>query len=74
MEGYLDTRGLAYIGIGICDRCSRKFPIVDLHRDPNFPGLRVCAADLDVPDPWREPAPAPEVISLRFPRPDVGLE
>ncbi len=73
MEGYIDTRGMAYIGIGICDRCSRKFPIVDLYRDPNFPGLRVCMEDLDVLDPWREPPPAPEVISLRHPRPDVDL-
>ena len=74
MEGYLDTRGLTYIGIGICDRCSRKFSITALYRDPIFPGLRVCRDDLDGLDPWREPAPAPEVISLRHPRPDVGLE
>ena len=51
MEGYLDTRGLTYIGIGICDRCSRKFSITELYRDPNFPGLRVCMEDLDVLDP-----------------------
>jgi hypothetical protein len=51
MERYLDTRGMAYLGIGICDRCSRKFSITELYRDPNFPGLRVCMEDLDVLGP-----------------------
>jgi hypothetical protein len=73
VKGFLDTRGKQYLAIGICDRCSRKFPLEELHRDPNFPGLRVCREDLDVFDPWREPARAPEVISVRFPRPDVEL-
>ena len=74
MAKYLNTRGNTDLGIGICGRCSRKFPIGELYSDPNAPGLRVCMADLDVLDPWREPAPSPEVISLRHPRPDVGLE
>jgi hypothetical protein len=74
MSVYLDTRGKSTLAIGICGRCSRKMSLDDLYSDPNYPGLRVCMEDLDVLDPWREPAPAPEVISLRHPRPDVGLE
>jgi hypothetical protein len=73
MEGYLDTRGKQYLAIGICGRCSRKFPLEDLWSDPNYPGLRVCREDLDVLDPWRQPPPMPEQISLRFPRPDEAL-
>lgn len=72
-EGYLDTRGKQYLAIGICDRCSRKFPLGELYRDPNFPGLRVCREDLDNYDPWREPARTPEQIALRYPRPDEAL-
>lgn len=73
VEGFLDTRGKAYLGIAICDRCKRKFPIVDLFVDRNNPGLRVCIDDLDDYDPWREPAPVGEVISVTHPRPDEEL-
>jgi hypothetical protein len=41
--------------------------------DPNFPGMRVCAEDLDKFDPWRLPAIQTENIALRFPRPDVSI-
>jgi hypothetical protein len=41
--------------------------------DPNFPGMRVCAADRDNFDPWRLPARQTENIALRFPRPDVSV-
>ena len=41
--------------------------------DPNFPGMRVCAADKDNFDPWRLPAIQTENIALRFPRPDVSI-
>jgi hypothetical protein len=41
--------------------------------DPNFPGMRVCAADRDNFDPWRLPARQTENITLRFPRPDVSV-
>lgn len=41
--------------------------------DPNFPGMRVCAADKDNFDPWRLPAIKTENIALRFPRPDVSV-
>jgi hypothetical protein len=70
---YLDTRGLAFVGIGICDRCSRKFPIVELMPDRNYPGLRVCREDLDELDPYRLPARQTERITLPFVRPDVPI-
>lgn len=70
---FLDTRGMAYQGIGICDRCSRKFPIVELMPDPNYPGLRVCRVDVDDLDPYRLPARQTERITLPFVRPDVSV-
>jgi hypothetical protein len=73
MPVYLDTRGNSVLSVAICDRCSRKFPYVDLMPDPNFPGMRVCKDDLDKFDPWRLPAIQPENITLRFPRPDVDI-
>lgn len=73
MPRFLDTRGRTTLGIGICDRCSRKMSLDDLHSDPNSPGLRVCREDLDQYDPWRLPARAPDQIALRFTRPDVPL-
>ena len=73
MSLFLDTRGLAYAGIGICDRCSRKFPIGDLMPDPNSPGLRVCKVDVDELDPYRLPARQTERITLPFVRPDVSV-
>jgi len=73
MSLYLDTSGNASLAIGICDRCSRKFPIVELFPDPNALGMRVCRADVDQYDPWRLPARIPENISLMFARPDVLL-
>jgi hypothetical protein len=71
---FLDTRGLAYAGIAICDRCARKFPIGELMPDRNYPGLRVCKDDLDELDPYRLPARQTERITLPFVRPDVPLE
>ena len=73
MPVYLDTRGNSVLSVAICDRCSRKFPYVDLMPDPNFPGMRVCKEDLDNFDPWRLPAIQTENIALRFPRPDVSV-
>ena len=73
MPVYLDTRGNSVLSVAICDRCSRKFPYVDLMPDPNFPGMRVCKEDLDNFDPWRLPARQTENISLRFPRPDTNI-
>lgn len=73
MPVYIDTRGNSVLSVGVCDRCSRKFPYVDLMPDPNFPGMRVCKDDLDNFDPWRLPALQTENIALRFPRPDVNI-
>ena len=73
MPVYLDTRGNSVLSVAICDRCSRKFAYTDLMPDPNFPGMRVCAADKDNFDPWRLPAIQTENIALRFPRPDVSI-
>lgn len=73
MPKFLDTRGQTTLGIGICDRCKRKFPLAKLMPDPNSPGLRVCAADKDNFDPWRLPARQPDRITLPFVRPDDPL-
>lgn len=73
MPVFLDTRGRSSLGIAICGRCSRKFPIDELYADPNVPGLRVCRDDLDHLDPYRLPPRATEDITLRFPRPDTPL-
>ncbi len=73
MPLYLDTRGKLYAAISICDRCSRKFPLEELMPDPNYPGLRVCKADLDELDPYRLPARQTERITLPFVRPDTPL-
>lgn len=74
MSIWLVPRGKSTFGIGICDRCSRKMSLDDLHIDPNFPGLRVCKDDLDVLDPWRLPARQTEDIHLPFTRPDIPLD
>ena len=73
MPKFLDTRGNSTLGIGICGRCSGKFPLHELHPDPNTPGLKVCRDDLDVLDPYRLPARQPDRIVLPFTRPDVPL-
>lgn len=74
MPTFLDTRGNTTLGIGICDRCKRKFPLGELNPDPNSPGLRVCKADTDQYDPWRLPAREPDRIVLPFVRPDEALD
>jgi hypothetical protein len=73
MAVFLDTRGNPTLGIGLCDRCKRKFPLHELHRDPNSPGLRVCEDDRDEYDPYRLPARAGEIITLPFIRPDFPV-
>jgi hypothetical protein len=45
----------------------------ELLPDPNYPGLLCCAVDRDEYDPYRLPARQPEVIALRFPRPDTPI-
>ena len=73
MSIWLDTRGKAVLGIGLCDRCSRKMSLTELYSDPNSPGLRVCKEDLDQLDPYRLPARQPDNIVLPFVRPDAPL-
>ena len=74
MPKFLDTRGNTKIAIGICARCSCKYPYSELTSDPNFPGLRVCPDGCkDVLDPYRLPARATEDISLECARPDIDL-
>jgi len=73
MSKWLDTTGKSTLGIGICDRCKKKFSLDDLYEDPNSPGLRVCWADRDIFDPWRLPPRETEDITLQFYRPDESL-
>ena len=73
MSLYLNTRGDSTLGIGICSRCSRKFPLDKLHSDPNYPGLRVCDADTDQYDPYRLPPRQTEDITLPFMRTDTPI-
>lgn len=73
MTIFLDPTGRPNYGIGICGRCSRKFFLDELFDDPNTPGLKVCAADMDEYDPYRLPARTTERISLPFTRPDTPL-
>lgn len=73
MSIWLDTHGLSTLGIGLCDRCSRKMSLTQLMSDPNSPGLRVCREDLDQLDPYRLPPRQPDTITLPFVRPDTPL-
>lgn len=73
MAYYLNTKGKPTLGIGICDRCSRKFPLDELVVDGDNPGLRVCRADRDEYDPNRLPPRPAEDIMLPFVRPDVSI-
>jgi hypothetical protein len=70
---FLDTTGQPTLGVGICARCQRKFPLAQLISDPNSPGLKVCLEDADEYDPYRLPPRAPDQINLPFVRPDVSL-
>lgn len=73
MPKFLNTLGLSSLGVGICDRCKFKFPLVDLMPDTNIPGLRVCAKCTDQYDPYRLGQNLDDRISLQFVRPDEKL-
>ena len=73
MPLFLNTKGNSTLGIGICSRCSRKFPLGQLNPDPNFPGLRVCDKDMDQFDPYRLGPPPTDNIVLPFTRPDTPI-
>lgn len=73
MPRFINTKGKSTLGIGVCSRCCRKFPLGDLMPDPNFPGLRVCEKDKDQYDPYRLPARQPDNITLPFTRLDTPI-
>ena len=73
MPRFLDTRGNSTLGIALCARCSKKFPLGELQADPNYPSLMVCKDDLDEYDPYRLAPRAPDNINLPFVRPDVSI-
>lgn len=70
---FIDPTGQPTYGIGICARCSRKFPLAELSPDPNYPGLMVCAEDKDEYDPYRLAPRKPDQIVLPFVRPDTPV-
>ena len=74
MSVFLDTTGNATLGIGLCARCSRKFPLRELSPDPNYPALMVCRDDIDQYDPYRLAPRSPDNIILPFVRPDTNLD
>lgn len=73
MSLFLDPTGEATYGIAICARCSRKFLMAELQSDPNYPGLMVCAEDVDDYDPYRLAPRGPDKITLPFYRPDTPV-
>lgn len=73
MPIYLNTTGNSSLGIAVCDRCRRKFPIGALRADPNLPGLMVCDADRDLYDPYRLAPRQTEDITLAFVRREFDI-
>jgi len=74
MPVFINTSGNSTLGVGLCARCSRKFPLGELRQDPNYPNLMVCGADADQYDPYRLAPRTPDQITLPFYRPDVALD
>lgn len=73
MSTFINPRGQPTFGIGICDRCKKKFPLAKLRRDVNSPGLYVCEKDADQLDRYRLPPRQAENVNLPFVRPDESL-
>lgn len=73
MAVFLDTSGNTSLGVAVCDRCRRKFPIGALKADPNSPGLMVCDADRDEYDPYRLAPRVTESITLPFVRREFDI-
>ncbi len=73
MPKFLNTFGNAVLAIGICDRCRFKFPLTKLRKDPDDPGLRVCADCRDELDPYKLPAKSADRVAIRYARPDTPL-
>lgn len=75
MPMFLETRSRRPMSIGICARCSCKYPLEELSPDPNYPGLMCCPDGcLDQLDPWRLAPRETENITLAFARPDVAID
>lgn len=76
MPLYLNTKGNANLGIGICDRCRMKRALVQLRPDGDIPGLKVCQDPgcYDELDPYKLAPRQMETISLPFVRPDAPLD
>lgn len=70
---FLDTTGNPTLGVGICDRCKRKFPIGELRPDRDSPGLLVCRDDNDELDRYKLPPRKTEQVALRQIRPDTDI-
>lgn len=75
---FLDTRGQAYLGIAICQRCQTKRMFSQLIEDGNINGFMVCMPAIspgcwDTRDPMRMSAPPPDDLRLPFVRPDVNI-
>lgn len=73
MANFLDTSGNSSLGIALCARCSKKFPLGDLAPDPNYPNLMVCREDTDQYDPYRLAPREADQITLPFVRPDTPV-
>ena len=73
MSLFINPTGEPTYGIGICARCSRKFPLAQLRPDPNYPALMCCVDDIDEYDPYRLAPRQPDPIVLPFVRPDLPL-
>lgn len=73
MSTFIDPHGQPTFGLGICGRCSRKFPLSALISDPNSPGLKVCREDVDDYDPYRLASRKEDQITLPFTRPDTPV-
>ena len=73
MPIYLNTTGNPTLGVAVCDRCRKKFPLGALRADPNAPGLMVCDADRDQFDPYRLPPRQAENITLPFVRREFDI-
>lgn len=74
MSRFLKTIGRQHVAIAICDRCQMKKAYDDLKPDLENHGMRVCDPCRDQPDPYKQPPRQPEIITLRYPRPEKDIE
>ena len=73
MSIFLNTLGKPTLGIGVCDRCKKKFPIGELRADRDNGGLLVCQKDNDELDRYKLPPRTPENVTLRKIRLDADI-